>query len=121
MRRQPRRDLLDLGNIVGARVGVARRPAAYLARDGFKGASRILEGKQGMAAGMSSDADPSRLADGFGTRWATEETSFKWHAACRHTHPAADALQLLMQRENLTADDIAEVTAHVHQAGVGGR
>ena len=32
--------------------------AAYLAQDGFTGAQRILEGAQGMAAGMSSDADP---------------------------------------------------------------
>ncbi|GAB2176465.1 MmgE/PrpD family protein [Dongia sp. agr-C8] len=92
--------------------------AAYLARDGFKGATHILTGKQGLAAGMSRDADPSRLTDGLGTRWATEETSFKWHAACRHTHPAADALQLLMQRENLRAEDIAEVTCHVHQAAI---
>ena len=39
-----------------------------------------------------SDADPSRLTDGLGTRWVTAETSFKFHASCRHTHPAADAL-----------------------------
>jgi len=91
---------------------------AYLARDGFKGALRILEGAQGMAAGMSRDADPSRLTDGLGRRWATEETSFKWQAACRHTHPAADALQLLMRREGIAADDIAEVAAGVHQAAI---
>ena len=45
--------------------------AAYLAADGFTGAAQILEGPQGMAAGMSSDADPARLTDGLGTRWAT--------------------------------------------------
>ena len=67
--------------------------AAYLARDGFTGARHILEGPQGMAAGMSRDADPSKLCDRLGTRWALAETSFKYHASCRHTHPAADALQ----------------------------
>jgi 2-methylcitrate dehydratase PrpD len=112
------RDAADSKQLHTAKAASDGLLAAYLARDGFKGATRILEGKQGMAAGMSSDADPSRLTDGLGTRWATEETSFKWHAACRHTHPAADALQLLMQRENLTADDIAEVTCHVHQAAI---
>ena len=45
-----------------------------------------------MAAGMSRDADPSKLCDRLGTRWALAETSFKYHASCRHTHPAADAL-----------------------------
>ena len=34
-----------------------------------------------MAAGMSSDADPARLTDRLGTRWATAETSYKYHAA----------------------------------------
>jgi 2-methylcitrate dehydratase PrpD len=92
--------------------------SAYLARDGFKGASRILEGAQGMAAGMSRDADPSRLTDRLGERWATKETSFKWHASCRHTYPAADALQLLMTREGLVANDIKEVIACVHQAAI---
>ncbi|HEY1383691.1 MAG TPA: MmgE/PrpD family protein [Dongiaceae bacterium] len=92
--------------------------SAYLARDGFRGALRILEGSKGMAAGMSRDADPARLTDRLGARWATEETSLKWHASCRHTHPAADALQELMRREGLAADDIAEVVAGVHQAAI---
>ena len=92
--------------------------SAYLARDGVTGAKRILEGKQGMAAGMSSDADVSKLVDRLGSRWATVETSFKWHASCRHTHPAADALQALMSREGLRADDIAHVTARVHQGAI---
>ncbi|MGA8260036.1 MAG: MmgE/PrpD family protein [Arenicellales bacterium] len=92
--------------------------SAYLARDGFTGAGRILEGEQGMAAGMSTDADPARLTDRLGERWALAETSFKYHASCRHTHPAADALLQEIERENLSADDIAEVTAHVHQGAI---
>ena len=112
------RDAADSKQLHTAKAASDGLLAAYLARDGFKGATRILTGKQGLAAGMSRDADPSRLIDGLGIRWATEETSFKWHAACRHTHPAADALQLLMQRENLRAEDIAEVTCHVHQAAI---
>lgn len=92
--------------------------SAYLARDGFKGALHILEGVQGMAAGMSRDADPAKLIDRLGERWATEETSFKWHASCRHTHPAADALLILMRRERLAADDIGEVVAGVHQPAI---
>ena len=35
-----------------------------------------------------TDADARWLTDGLGTRWATAETSFKFHASCRHTHPA---------------------------------
>lgn len=92
--------------------------AAYLAQDGFTGAQQILEGKQGMGAGMSSDADPSKLVDRLGSRWALLETSFKFHASCRHTHPAADALLAAMQDNQLQADEIAEVKTHVHQAAI---
>ncbi|WP_345798589.1 MmgE/PrpD family protein [Castellaniella sp. MT123] len=93
--------------------------AAWLARDGFTGASHILEGAQGMAAGMSKgDADPTRLVDGLGSRWAVMETSFKYYASCRHTHPAADALLRVVQRHELQIDNIASVVAHVHQGAI---
>lgn len=92
--------------------------AAYLARDGFTGAAQIFEGAQGMAAAMSSDSDPARLSDSLARRWATAETSFKYHACCRHTHPAADALLQLLRTHGLQAADIASVTAHVHQGAI---
>lgn len=92
--------------------------AAWLARDGFTGAAHILEGPQGMAAAMSTDADPSRLTDRLGTRWALLETSFKYHASCRHTHPAADALLAVVRDNDLRIDDIASVVAHVHQGAI---
>nr|WP_100694189.1 MmgE/PrpD family protein [Advenella sp. S44] len=92
--------------------------AAWLARDGFTGARQILEGAQGMGAGMSSDADPARLTDRLGSRWALAETSFKYHASCRHTHPAADALARVMQDHGLAASDISRVITHVHQGAI---
>lgn len=92
--------------------------AAYLAQDGFTGAAQVLEGPQGMAAGMSSDADVARLTDRLGSRWATTETSFKYHASCRHTHPAADALLQVMQANHLRPNDIDQVTTHVHQGAI---
>jgi 2-methylcitrate dehydratase PrpD len=101
-----------------AHAAAAGLMAAYLAQDGFTGAERIFDGAQGMAAAMSSDAKPEVLADGLGTRWATAETSFKYHASCRHTHPAADALALVMRDHDLRPDDLARVTTHVHQGAI---
>src|SRR5262252_7019754 len=109
------RDAADSKQLHTAKAAADGLLAAYLARSGVTGARRILEGKQGMAAGMSSDADPSRLTDRLGSRWATIETSYKWHASCRHSHPAADALLALLARDRLAATDIASVTARVHQ------
>ena len=113
------RDAADSKQLHTAKAAADGLMAAYLARDGFTGAQRILEGPQGMAAGMSrGDADPARLTDGLGQRWALAETSFKFHASCRHTHPAADALQQVLRSHGLAAGNIARVTAHVHQGAI---
>ncbi|MDE2157654.1 MAG: MmgE/PrpD family protein [Burkholderiales bacterium] len=112
------RDGADSKPLHTAHAATAGLTAAYLAADGFTGAARIFDGERGLAAGMSSDADPARLVDGLGSRWATAETSFTFHASCRHTHPAADALLALMRRESLAAADIARVTALVHQGAI---
>lgn len=112
------RDAADSKQLHTAKAAGDGLLAAYLAREGFTGARRILEGKQGMAAGMSTDADPAKLTDRLGSRWAITETSYKWHAACRHTHPAADALQELMRRDHLDHEQIAAVTARVHQGAI---
>lgn len=101
-----------------AHASAAGLMSAYLAKDGFTGAAQIFEGPQGMAAGMSSDADPAKLTDRLGTRWATAETSFKYHASCRHTHPAADALLQVMQVNGLKPEDLARVITHVHQGAI---
>lgn len=112
------RDAADSKQLHTAHAAGAGLTAAYLAQQGFTGARRILEGPQGLAAGMSSDADVSRLTDGLGTRWALAETSFKFHASCRHTHPAADALQQVLQQHRLKAADVRRVTALVHQGAI---
>ncbi len=92
--------------------------AAWLAEKGFSGAKQILEGPKGMAAGMSHDANVSALTDRLGSRWATIETSFKFHASCRHTHPAGDALLQVMKTHQLKVSDIAAVITHVHQGAI---
>jgi 2-methylcitrate dehydratase PrpD len=112
------RDAADSKQLHTAKAAADGLLAAYIARDGFTGARQILEGEQGMAAGMSSAADISKLTNGLGERWAVLETSFKFHASCRHTHPAADALLGAMQEQHLAADQIARVRAHVHQAAI---
>jgi 2-methylcitrate dehydratase PrpD len=112
------RDAADSKQLHTGKAAADGLMAACIARDGFTGARAILEGPQGMAAGMSQDADVARLTDRLGTRWALAETSFKFHASCRHTHPAADALLALMQAHQIKAGEVAEVTAHVHQGAI---
>ncbi len=112
------RTAADSKQLHTAHAAAAGLMSASLAQDGFTGAAQILEGPAGMAAGMSSDADVAKLTDGLGTRWATVETSFKYHACCRHTHPAADALLQVLQREALQPGDLQRVVCHVHQGAI---
>jgi 2-methylcitrate dehydratase PrpD len=112
------RTAADSKQLHTAHAAAAGLMSAYLARDGFTGADRIFDGPQGLAAGMSSDADVRKLVDGLGTRWATAETSFKYHASGRHTHPAADALAQVMREHGLKPADIERVVTHVHQGAI---
>ena len=112
------RDAADSKQLHCAHAAASGLASAYLAHGGLTGARRIFEGPQGMAAGMSTDADPARLTDRLGTRWALAETSFKFHASCRHTHPAADALLHVMTKEKLKHDQVERVTARVHKGAI---
>lgn len=112
------RDAADSKQLHTAHAASTGLMSAYLAKDGFTGAKKILEGAQGMAAGMSTDSDIQKLTADLGKRFATEETSFKYHASCRHTHPAADALLLVMKEHSIKMSEIDRVMTHVHQGAI---
>ncbi len=71
--------------------------SALLARDGFRGPLRVLEGEQGFFPAMAPDADPEAVL-AVADSWLIHEVSFKPHAACRHAHPAIDAALALRER-----------------------
>ncbi|MBE9477106.1 MAG: MmgE/PrpD family protein [Proteobacteria bacterium] len=81
----------------GAPSGVT---AAYLAREGFTGAPALTcEGK---------DAEP--YWHDLGDTWLTvEHTHYKPYPCCRWAHPALDAVQVLMTKNNLTHDRVKAV------------
>ena len=112
------KDAADSKQLHTAHAASTGLSSAYLAQSGFTGAKKILEGSQGMAAGMSSDANLAKLTDRLGQRWALVETSFKYHASCRHTHPAADALLPVIKTHQLQVIDILQVTTFVHQGAI---
>ncbi|WP_089688371.1 MmgE/PrpD family protein [Billgrantia gudaonensis] len=92
--------------------------AAALAQQGVTGASDILLGRQGMGEAMSDCIDADRLVDGLGRRWGVLETSLKYHASCRHTHPGADAFVSLCKDERLAMEDIVGVSVGVHRGAL---
>src|SRR5690606_10742819 len=112
------RDAADSKQLHTAKAAADGLLAAYLTKDGLTGAQNILEGEQGMAAGMAKDANPAALSDRLGSRWALAGPSLAVAAAGRHPGARADALLDLRQREQLGADDIASVITRVHQGAI---
>jgi 2-methylcitrate dehydratase PrpD len=95
--------------------------AALLARRGFTAATRIIEGPKGLLAAMSRDPHPEALTDGLAeeqARWRIEQVSFKFHACCRHIHPAADAV-LALRADGLRPEDIESVHVQIYRQGLG--
>lgn len=88
-----------------AASGVA---AAQLAAHGVSGPHAILEGEQGMFAAMSIDADPAQVTRAEAD-WLIFDTTFKPWPACRHAHPAIDALLQLLQRYAVSPSAVRSV------------
>lgn len=93
--------------------------AAYLAGSGLLGPHDILEGSKGMGATLAGpDINPSAIDNSLGAKYSMLESSFKWHASCRHTHPSVDALLKLMKRTGLRFEDIETITVPTYQAAL---
>ena len=98
--------------------GRRRRPDRRIPRQRWLHRRRGASWKASKAGGRHvQNADPANSPTASATRWALLETSFKFHASCRHTHPAADAL-LRCRGNDLRPDEIDRVAAHVHQAAL---
>jgi 2-methylcitrate dehydratase PrpD len=64
--------------------------SAELARLGFTGATKILEGERGFFRAMSDSWDESRVTERLGDCWKIAENCYKLHSCCGHTHTAID-------------------------------
>lgn len=93
--------------------------SAYTSASGLLGTADILEGSRGMGAALGNlDPTPSAIDGDLGKKWSVLESSFKWHASCRHTHPSADALLALLREEGVKYTDIASITAYTYKAAI---
>ena len=81
--------------------------SADLARVGFTGAGRILEGERGFCRAMSTDPDLDRITADLGTIWKISENCYKLHSCCGHTHTAIDTALDLRADQGWTEGDAA--------------
>lgn len=89
--------------------------SACLARAGFTGASKILEGEKGFCRAVSPQPHQEKLVDGLNSgKLKIDENSFKPYACCKHSHAALYAIQTLRQKHKLQPADICKTTLFVN-------
>jgi 2-methylcitrate dehydratase PrpD len=88
--------------------------AADLARAGFTGATRILEGERGFFRAMSESHDASRITNGLTRQWKISENCYKLHSCCGHTHTAIDLALDLRAAQKWQGAEALEKVANIH-------
>lgn len=93
-----------------ARDGLA---AAQLASAGLTGPLGVLDGPSGWFAATAPDGDAACLVEHRATPWLSD-VSFKPWPACRHAHPAMDALQVAARGRHLAAELIERIEVQTY-------
>lgn len=88
--------------------------SAELAELGLTGASRILEGEQGLLRALSKSYHPERLTDGLGSKYLIADNSFKLYPCCRHIHSAIYNMDKLVRQHGITAQQIRQIRSYTY-------
>lgn len=92
--------------------------AALLAKEGFTGARRILEGEKGFFRASSEDFDENACTAELGRVFHAERNSLKYHASCGHTHSAVDAALAACGGRTLGPEEVEAVAVHIYRAAL---
>jgi 2-methylcitrate dehydratase PrpD len=84
--------------------------AAFLARKGFQGPTRILEAPDGgFCRATSDEVDLALATEELGTRFFSGETSIKPYACCASSHSAVDAVLAITAKHSFAPSDVEKV------------
>jgi 2-methylcitrate dehydratase PrpD len=109
------REAVMVKHFHGGRAAVAGILAAYLARTGYPGAARVLEGERGLvaAASTSTTADMRTAMASLGTDFMVQRNFFKRYPCSRGNFQGLDAVASLANRYRIAADDVEAVTVRL--------
>lgn len=99
-------------------AGMSGLAAATLAREGFKGASEAIEGKQGFLRAYAPEPKPERVCQDLGQVWELMATGVKPYPSCRWGHAGIDAALALRAEHGFKAEEIEAVTLGISRAGM---
>jgi 2-methylcitrate dehydratase PrpD len=92
--------------------------AALLSKNGFTGATTILEGKRGFFRATSPEFNLGKCTAGLGENFMFMKNSLKYYASCGHTHSAVEATIQALSNEDATVSDIASIHVRIYQAAL---
>jgi 2-methylcitrate dehydratase PrpD len=87
---------------------------AVLGHHGFDATEQILEGRRGFSAVLSTGQHLEQLTDRLGQRWEFDNNGIKPYACGLVTHPIIDAVRRLREKDQLSVEQIKEISARVH-------
>jgi 2-methylcitrate dehydratase PrpD len=97
-----------------AMVGVF---SAMLAKKGFTGPPDIFEGDTGFWKMYGSDrCDFGKITGGLGKKYMVMDMGFKFYSACGATFGALDAVESIMQKYKIVAEDIEKIIVKIDSA-----
>lgn len=93
--------------------------AAEVGRLSIPGPDDILGGKRGFLAALTDTPHAELLTDFSNEDYAIEGIYQKVHAACRHCHPAIDAVLDLRNDLRFELEDVDKIEVHTYKLAVG--
>lgn len=92
--------------------------AALLAAEGFSAPEAVLESPGGYSAAVSDSRDYSGLLPKPGEPFMMEESHYKLHASCGHTHSALDACRALLRERPISWTDVESIQVYAYKKAV---
>jgi 2-methylcitrate dehydratase PrpD len=80
--------------------------SALLARRGYTGPFRVLEGRYGFPAVFAGEYKSEIMREGLGQKYRIMEVGFKIHASCRYTNTPIDAALMLVKQYGIKPEDV---------------
>jgi len=91
--------------------------AAMLAAEGFRGPSKILEGRDGFLHGYSTNPLPDLITADLGASFQIMRTSVKPHACCRYMQGPIDVILALVREHGFQPHQVRSLSVTVLEAG----
>lgn len=87
--------------------------AAQLAQKGFNAPTDIFEGQYGFLESYSQNTHPDLVVRELGKTYQTLRAGIKIHTACRHEHPALDAVLAIVRENDLKPENVERVDIYM--------